>query len=70
MSIPTSTKHRLLLEYNRKRQQKYGDFMSKKTTDVEKEGTQKLVNDNYDSIDTECQHLYKRLAEDHKNKDV
>lgn len=30
MSIPVSTKHRLLLEYNRKREKRYGDYMTKK----------------------------------------
>ena len=68
MSLPTSTKHRLLLEYNRKRKQKFDHYMEKKPQDT---GAQTQPNkDGLDSIDVECKALYKKLAEDHMNKDV
>ena len=70
MSIDTNTKHRLLLEYNRKRQHKYEDYMMKKTQNMQTQPAP--VHDPYDqdAIDVECKALYKKLAEDHKNKDV
>lgn len=69
MSIPTSTKHRLLLEYNRKREQKYNDYMH--STQKEDVGRTDLNDrDDVDSVDLECRALYKKLAEDHHNKDV
>ena len=68
MSLPTSTKHRLLLEYNRKRKQKFDNYMMGKTQNME---TNKVPDrDDLDSIDMECQALYKKLADDHHNKDV
>eukprot|EP00344_Euplotes_crassus_P011474 CAMPEP_0197004376 /NCGR_PEP_ID=MMETSP1380-20130617/21880_1 /TAXON_ID=5936 /ORGANISM="Euplotes crassus, Strain CT5" /LENGTH=77 /DNA_ID=CAMNT_0042423143 /DNA_START=1 /DNA_END=234 /DNA_ORIENTATION=+ len=71
MSLPTSTKHRLLLDYNRKRTNKYEGYMKKKTERMEKTGEKPFMHtDQYDTLDQECKALYKRLAEDHKNKDV
>ena len=72
MSIYTSTKHRMLLDYNRKRKQRYDDYMVRKTQKMQAETDIKdEINDgDMDAIDVEVKHLYKKLGEDHKNKDV
>lgn len=71
MSIPTSTKHRLLLDYNRKRGKKYDKYMHTKTQRMAETGEKPFqMTNEFDTLDHECKALYKKLAEDHKNKDV
>ena len=70
-SVSTSAKHRMLLEYNQRRKKKYDHYMFKKTQQMDNEKiTQNVKDDDLDSIDLECKALYKKLADNHYNKDV
>ena len=69
--VSTSAKHRMLLDYNRKRKQKYDKYMYSKTQQMEQLAQGRPDDrDELDSIDMEVKGLYKKLASDHLNKDV
>lgn len=48
MSISTSTKHRMLLDYNKKRKQQYDKFVSQKDGNEETKGA---TFEHFDTLD-------------------
>ena len=69
--ISTSKKHELLLKYSQKRDAKYEDFMVTKCGSKEAfMKTTEGMTPYQKATDTDYTHLYKKFADDHKNKDV
>jgi len=71
MSLDTATKHRLLLEYNNKRKEKYETYMVEKcgSKDNFAKTLEKPLKQTM-QFSEDTTHLYKRLADDNENKDV
>ena len=69
--IDTATKHKLLLDYNRKRKDKFEGYMAAKHgTKEEFYKTQEQHKKKRLEEDEDYTNLYKKLADDHENKDV
>ncbi len=69
--LSTAQKHRLLIEYGNKRKKKYENFMTTKCGgEDEFRKTQERPLKQTMALDEGYQHLYKRLGDEHENKDV
>ena len=69
--ISTAKKHELLLKYNQKRERKFEDFMVKKCGTKETfMKTMEGPTPHQLATDTKYEHLYKKLGDEHRNKDV